>query len=203
MDKEYLNEIWKDINGYEGLYQVSNFGQVKSVSRIDFNGHKIKQRILKCALNKGYLSVVLFKNGIPTNFKIHRLVAKAFLPNPYNLPCVNHKDENKTNNIVLINEDGSIDYEKSNLEWCTHKYNSNYGTRNIKISLNTKGKHFNRRDLSKPILQYDKTGQLLKEWPSASEIQRAIGVNSSAICKCCRNVSSYLSAGGYIWRFVS
>ena len=106
----YDNEIWKDIKGYEGLYQVSNLGRVKS---------ERKNRLLKPRLQKnGYLRVNLYdKNSKRSTKSVHRLVAKAFISNPNNLEFVNHKDENKTNNVV------------SNLEWCTAKYNSNYGTK--------------------------------------------------------------------------
>ena len=104
-----MEEIWKDIKGYEGLYQVSNLGRVKSLK---FG----KERILKPGRKKiGYLIVLLYdNNGICKWFRIHRLVAEAFIPNPNNLPEVNHKDEDKSNNRV------------SNLEWCTRQYNNEY-----------------------------------------------------------------------------
>ena len=130
-----MEEIWKDIENYEGLYQVSNFGKVRSVEReivySDGRVYKYKSSIIKPSYNKrtGYYSTCLRKNGKPKTFRLNRLVAQAFLPNPNNLPSVNHKDENKLNNSVWVNEDGSIDFEKSNLEWCDDKYNSNYGNR--------------------------------------------------------------------------
>lgn len=121
-----MEEFWKDIKGYEGFYQVSNLGRVKSLAKYQKgNGGSIfwrKETILKPANSgRGYLMVVLIKNKKRKSYILHRLVADAFIPNPYNLPQVNHKDENKTNNVV------------SNLEWCDNKYNSNYGTRNIRI----------------------------------------------------------------------
>ena len=121
-----MEEIWKDIVGYEGLYQVSNFGRVKSLAKYKNGngGSKFwrKERILKPAnTGRGYLMVVLIKEKKRTTYILHRLVAQAFIPNPNNLPQINHKDENKTNNVV------------SNLEWCDNKYNSNYGTRNVRI----------------------------------------------------------------------
>lgn len=106
-----MNEIWKDIDGYEGLYQVSNLGRVKS------SKHDI---ILKTYSNRGYHQVQLSKNNIKSNKTIHRLVAQAFIPNPDNKPQVNHIDEDKTNNKV------------SNLEWVTAKENSNHGTLEVK-----------------------------------------------------------------------
>ena len=107
-----MMEEWKEIPGYEGLYEVSNMGNVRNVRR------NTLLRLTKT--NKGYIQVGLSKNGILTVLKVHRLVAQAFLPNPDNLPMINHKDEDKTNNRV------------ENLEWCDHKYNMNYGTRNIR-----------------------------------------------------------------------
>lgn len=113
-------EEWKNIIGYEGLYEVSNKGNVRNVRR---------NKLLKLLKNKyGYIQVYLYKNGIRTVFTVHRLVAKAFIPNPDNLPEVNHKNENPINNSV------------NNLEWCDHKYNSNYGNRTKNI-VNTRVKN--------------------------------------------------------------
>ena len=123
-------EIWRDINSYEGLYQVSNLGNVKRVKAIitdvaqgsirqrEFSSRVLKQSVAGC----GYLSVKLSKDGKVHRFNVHKLVAQAFIPNPDNLPEINHKDENKLNNCV------------DNLEWCTSMYNANYGNRNNLIS---------------------------------------------------------------------
>ena len=117
------NEIWKDIEGYEGLYQVSDLGRVRSLDREDAQGRRIKGTVLAGSLNgKGYLKVSLCRDGDVEGKLIHRLVAEAFLDNPDNFPQVNHKDENKTNNVV------------SNLEWCSALYNNMYGTRNKRIA---------------------------------------------------------------------
>lgn len=119
-----MNELWKDIKDYEGLYQVSNLGNVKSVEKIieasNQYGAKYKclhkERILKPTVNKdGYYRVSLSKNNKVKNYLVHRLVAETFLDNPNNYPCINHKDENKQNNYLI------------NLEFCTVKYNTNYG----------------------------------------------------------------------------
>lgn len=115
MDKE----VWKDVKGYEGYYQVSNLGKVRSLDRVDTLGYHRKGKVLTDNSDKdGYHQVGLFQGGKGKACKVHRLVAQAFLENPDNLPQVNHKDEDKTNNVV------------SNLEWCTAAYNMNYGTRN-------------------------------------------------------------------------
>ena len=112
-------EEWKNVIGYEGLYEVSNKGNVRNVRR---------NTLLKLSkTNDGYIQVHLYKNGIRTGFKVHRLVAEGFLPNPNNLPEVNHKDENPINNSV------------NNLEWCDHKYNVNYGHR-TENAINTRVK---------------------------------------------------------------
>ena len=111
-------EEWKDIAGYEGLYQISNLGRVKSLR----NNKMRKEKILKVKKNTtGYLYLSLYKNNVGKNYLLHRLVAEAFLENPNNYPCINHKDENKEKNNV------------NNLEWCTYLYNSRYGTRTERI----------------------------------------------------------------------
>lgn len=129
-----LVEIWKPIIGYEGIYECSNFGKVKSLS----NCKQRKEKVLKPFVTKGYLQIELNKNGKRKKYYLHRLVAIHFLENPYNLPEVNHKDECKTNNMVWVNEDGSIDYNKSNLEWCSREYNNRYGNRLKKASIRMK-----------------------------------------------------------------
>ena len=108
-------EIWKDIKGYEGKYQISNKGRVKSLGNNKTKKEKIRDGKID---NRGYKRISLCKNGKEKKYSIHRLVAQAFLPNPDNLPVVNHKDENKLNNNV------------ENLEWCTQEYNVNYSGSN-------------------------------------------------------------------------
>lgn len=130
-------EKWVDIEipGLDQKYQVSTMGQIKRLAYdvvsqrngTEYIMHK-NETILKLQ-NQKYQMVMLMVNGKQKSFYVHRLVAQAFIPNPDNLPEVNHKDENKLNNFVFINPDGSVNPEKSNLEWCTHNYNMNYGTR--------------------------------------------------------------------------
>ena len=158
-------EEWRDVPGYEGLYEVSNLGRVRNIKT---------GRILRPLKHAGgYLQVALYKNGTVRTSLINRLVALAFLPNPQNLPQINHKDEDKTNNTV------------DNLEWCDSKYNANYGTRNEKVS--------------KPVLQYDLLGNFIREWPSIMKVERELGIYQGSISMCCLDYRK--SAGGFVWRF--
>ena len=129
-------EEWKNIIGYEGLYEVSDKGNVRNVRR---------NTLLKLQKNQGYIRVALSKNGIKTWLRVHRLVAQAFLPNPDNLPEINHKNEDKTNNRV------------DNLEWCDRKYNNNYGDR-LEKSINTKIKngYVNEENVGLSKKEYEK-----------------------------------------------
>lgn len=114
-------EEWRPIEVYEGLYEVSSYGRVRSVDRYDSRNQFRKGKVLSPGKDKnGYLKVVLHCNGKCKTINVHRLVAQAFIPNPDNLPMINHKDEDKTNNNV------------TNLEWCDVKYNLNYGTARIR-----------------------------------------------------------------------
>lgn len=175
-----MEEVWKDIKGYEGLYQVSNMGRVRSLDRY-VNHNYVNKKLIKSKIRKfstdkdGYKGVTLCKDGIQKTYKVHRLVAEAFLQNPNNLPFINHKDEDKTNNRV------------DNLEWCTHSYNINYGTRNKKVST-----HF-----SKPVLQFTKDGEFIKEYKSVTSAEKQNLINH--ISCCC--LGKLRHAGGYVWRF--
>ena len=174
MEKEY----WRPVVGYEGLYMVSNFGRVKSLNYRQTG----KEAILKTG-RKGrcdkfghrYSSVSLSKNGKVKDKLVHRLVAEAFIPNPNNLPEVNHKDEDKTNNCV------------DNLEWCTGKYNCNYGTRN--------------EGTRRGVEQCSLDGKLIKVWPSISEVFSQLGYSTSHISECCQG--KRIAAYGFIWRYAS
>lgn len=200
--KDYLNEIWRDIKGYEGLYQVSNYGRIKSLDKCkrQWRGGLIfiRGKLLKLhTQGNGYYNIQLFRNGVYEYKYIHRLVAEAFLPNPNNLTCVNHKDENPANNFIWVNEDNTVDTERSNLEWCTQSYNVNYGTRNRRVA----EKQINRGDCSKPILQFSKSGVLLKEYPSIAEATRETGVQGTHIIQVCQMKPKHKTAGGFIWRY--
>lgn len=173
-------EIWKDIKGYEGFYQISNLGRVRSLDRyvnclIGIKALRKGKILTQNYNNKGYKRVSLCKNGKHKNFQVHRLVAEAFIPNPDHLPCINHKDEDKTNNHV------------DNLEWCSVEYNSNYGTAIERRSEKRKV----------PILQYDNQGNFIREWNSASDAYRELGIYQQDISRCCKGIRK--SACGYIW----
>ena len=191
--EDYQNEVWKDIVGYEGLYKVSNIGRVKSLGGhyIFGNGYRdIKEHIVKILTNKfGYLVCYISKNGITKKKFVHRLVGVAFIENTLNLPQINHKDENKKNNFVFVNDNGSVDAKKSNIEWCTNLYNRNYGTRNERAAAAMK----------KPVRQYSVDGVFIKEWDSASDVKRLLGIERNCIYCVCNGEME--SAGGFLWRY--
>ena len=171
-----ISEIWRtavyDDEIYEGLYKVSNLGKILSLNYKRTG----KAELLKPGTDKdGYFQVILYKNGEEKTCKVHRLVAETFLENPENLPEVNHKDENKKNNFVFLNEDGSVDKKRSNLEWKNHIDNCNHGTRNERVA----------KANSKRVLQLSLSGELIREWDSTAECGRN-GFNQSAVAKCCR-----------------
>lgn len=178
------SEIWKDITGYEGLYQVSNLGRVRSLTRkVSVIGKKNSRvfigKIKKDVREKknGYLVVSLFRNGKSKRFFIHRVVANAFLSNPNDLPQVNHKDEDKTNNKV------------SNLEWCDAKYNTNYGSCIEKRIAPQR----------KRISQYTINGTYVQSFASMADVERMFGFNHSAICMCCKDFTK--TTYGYKWKY--
>lgn len=181
-----MEEIWKDIEGFEGLYQVSNWGRVyslggRTMGRMN-NRYKNKPRIIKSYMRNGYEHVLLKKEGKQFHYKIHRLVAIAFIPNPNNYPFVNHKDENKLNNNV------------ENLEWCTAKYNLNYGTHNDRMKM-TKSR--------KPIAQFSLDGHLMAIYLSSREIERLLGIAHGSIDNCCKKKYGYKSSHGYKWEYAT
>lgn len=164
-DQSQSQIIWSDIPNYEGLYQISNTGLVKSF-------YHNKSKILKPGVDRdGYLLVVLCKNTTHTTHKVHRLVAQAFLPNPDNYPQINHKDENKQNNMV------------DNLEWCDNKYNNNYGIKN----------DWNK----KAIIQTTLDGNYIQEWECIQAAAHALNINHSHISQCLHGKRK--QAYGYCW----
>lgn len=210
-----MNEIFVDIVGYEGYYQVSNLGRVKRL----IGQYCTKERILKPTLTKdGYLRISLCNRNNNKRVYIHQIVAQAFLPNPNNHPCINHKDENKQNNFVWVNDDGSVDESKSNLEYCTVNYNNNYGSRNKRIGETCKKiglyekvaqsnkengvykklAEIHKKNCSKPILQYSLDGELITEYESLMEVERN-GFCRQNVTACCQG--KYRYAHDYIWRY--
>ena len=192
-----VEEIWKtavyDDEVYEGLYKVSNLGRILS---LNYNGTG-KAKLMKPNKNKGgYFRVGLWKNGKQKKYFVHQLVATAFLENPENKPYINHKiegDEGKTMNMVIFNEDGTIDKKRTTIEWCTAKENNDYGTHNER---NAKARINGKR--SKKVLQFTLDGKFIREWPSVAECERN-GFNHSAVCNCCKG--KHKSHKGFLWRY--
>ena len=199
-----MKEIWKDIKGYEGIYKVSNLGRVKSLDRIDSNNHPLKGVILKPYIsNSGYLLVGLYKQQKRDRKLLHRLVAEAFIPNPDNKPEIDHINTDKTDNTVFLNEDGSVNYDKTNLRWTTRKENINNPLTKTKMQINalkpSKGKYGKKHHRSKPIIQYDKDGNFIREWDCANDVERVLGISNKHIGSVC--VGKRKSCGGYIWKY--
>jgi hypothetical protein len=182
-----MEELWRPIPNYEGYYEASNLGRIRSVYRY--------KRVLKPMIsNTGYERVDLFKNRHRKQYSVHRLVAITFVDNPDNKPFVNHRDENKINNCA------------DNLEWVTHVENCRYGTA---IERRTKHFDYSKRKInnagqieacSKPIAQYTKDGRFVRNWKSASECARKNGWQISNIRRCCKK--EYATAYGFVFREV-
>ena len=171
-----MDEIWKDIEGYEGLYQVSNLGRIKSLQKWK-RASCPDEYILKPSENNcGYYQVMLYRHTKKKKFLIHRIVAQAFVPNPDNLPHINHIDENKTNNCA------------DNLEWCTPRYNNCYGTAKFRAMLT----------IGKPVEQRLVNGQLLAIYITPTIAEQITGISRKEISACIRG--DICSAGGFIWK---
>lgn len=186
-------EIWKDVFGYEGLYQISNFGNLKSMDKIAINprygNQKLNGKTISTHKNKktGYISCKIYKGSGAKTVKIHRLVAQSFIPNPYNKPQVNHKNGVKSDNNV------------KNLEWVTARENQIHA---YKIGLKRKlmlGVMGYDNNCSKQVLQYSKDGKFIREFGSQLEANRETGVYNTNISSCCLGMAK--TAGGYIWKF--
>lgn len=184
-----MKEEWKQCVGFEPFYEVSNTGRVRSIAVWSDK----YQRIIKRPVSKekriettkdGYKRVLLCYYGKHHHCAVHRLVAQAFIPNPDKLPCINHKDETPSNNNV------------ENLEWCSYKYNSNYGTLPQRISRRMITNH----PKMKTVYQYELDGTFITAYPSANEASRSIGtVCGDMITRACRGKAK--TAGGYRWSY--
>lgn len=192
MMSDIIQEIWRDVPGWEGVYQISSKGRIKS-----FKVCPSGKIMSLCNQTGDYIRFVLQKHG--RNKKtvlVHRLVAKVFIPNPLNLPVVNHKDGNKQNNSV------------SNLEWCTNSYNVRHSMKNHPMQ-HIAMVYYNKFERPKSIVQIDKNGNILGVYGSAKMAQVSTGVCSRNILQVA-NRTPYNSkgkirktAGGYVWRFES
>jgi hypothetical protein len=168
-------EIWKDIKGYEGLYQVSNLGNVKSLK---YNQQNIVKELELVKTTKGYRTVNLKGKVI----LVHRLVAETFVPNPENKKIINHINGIKNDNRAM------------NLEWCTPSENTQHAYRTgLKVATSN--------HLKKKINQYDKNMKYLKTWQSTKEIEKNLGIYHSNISNCCKKKKHHNTAGGYVWRY--
>ena len=178
-----MEEIWKDIKGFEGLYQISNYGSVKALKCKEKEGRgnwRKKDKIIKQSEDKkGYLRVRIYKNSVLYTKKVHRLVAIAFIENPEKKSQVNHIDENKKNNNA------------NNLEWCDNKYNCNYGTRTKRATKS----NINKETTSVPVLCIE-TNII---YPSINEAIRKTGATN--IFYCC--IGKRKTAGGYHWKYAT
>lgn len=165
-----MKQVWKPIKGYENLYEVSNLGEVRSLC-----GRYGANRILKqCRGSRGYMLVTLCDKGKQKTVNVHRLVADAFVPNPDSLPCVNHKDEDRTNNCA------------SNLEWCSYYHNNVYGSRLTKSAMK----------IGRPVRCVE-TGVI---YSSSRAAHKETGVRQSGISLCCNG--KLKTSGGFHWEFV-
>ncbi len=171
-------EVWKDVPNFEGLYRVSNTGKVKSFAKSNKYATQPIHLLNPTINNNGYAQVTFYKDCKRSKFSVHRLVAELFIPNPDNLPCINHKDENKLNNSV------------DNLEWCTVAYNNAYGTARIR--------GIDKR--SKPVEQLTYDGKVIAVYRSAKIASEIVGIEKNTITSA---ILGNHQSEGYYWRYSS
>lgn len=171
------HETWKTVKGYEGLYEVSSFGNVRNVN---------SGRVLNpCRYRTGYLSVMLYKDKKPKRFLIHRLVAISFLDNSNNYEFVNHLDEDKANNNV------------ENLEWCSREHNMRHGTVSARIS--EKRGHDSRK--GRPVAQIGENGEIIKTFKSIASAARETCTARTSIWECCNGI--HIKANDSRWSYLT
>ena len=176
-----MDEIWKDVVGYEGLYQVSNLGNVKS---LNWRGHGVCKNLTPKLQNSGRYAVQLAQGGKTKYFLIHRIVATAFIPNPHGFNEINHIDENPLNNCA------------SNLEWCDHLYNVRSYFKNHPDHRRQKGKRINLK-----VEQLTLNGEVVRLWENSRTIFTQTGMSDWSISECCRGKRK--TAYGYKWRYAN
>lgn len=177
-------EEWRPVVGYEGLYEVSDWGNVRS---LNYNKTGQVRELSKVNGKNNYLVVCLHKEGKQKEGKIHRLVAEAFIPNPDNKPCIDHINGNNQDNVVF------------NLRWATAAENTNNPITKARMKGIQNGRQKNRPDMSKKVYQYDSDWNFIAEYPSASEAGRILGCHFDTISKACRGVRN--CALGYNWTY--
>lgn len=187
-----MTEEWRDIRGYEGLYQVSNHGNIRKLRFI--NNITNKEKIFPITpqvINSGYEKVVLYKNGKYKNRTVHRIVAETFLEKDSEKKFVNHKDGDKRNNCV------------ENLEWCTKSENMKHAFKTGLAKAHSKGKYGANNAKAIPVEMLDKnTGEILMTFGSLIDAAKYIGIDKSChICSCCKG--KLKSAYGYSWRYTT
>ena len=186
-----MQEFWRDIKGYEGKYQISNLGRIKSLY---FKNKQVKvqrEKILKPQFDGNYYFIMLSINNKRKIHFIHRLIAMTFIPNKNNYACVNHINGIKTDNRI------------ENLEWCSHSQNTKHA---YKIGLINVGKGKDNYNYNKPgnrrkkVIQYDENGNVIKVWEHAKDIEEELKINANKIRKCCRENKKMV--GGFKWEYM-
>jgi hypothetical protein len=193
-----MEEVWKDIEGFEGLYEISSLGRIRTIPHNVDHGKRtrvVSKRILKIGVkSNGYQHIKIYKDTKQYTYYIHRLVAMAFLSNPNGWSDVNHKNGIKSDNRV------------ENLEWCSRSANQLHSSRVLKNKIGCYGKgHLSPHSI--PIIQYTLNNEYIKEWASATEVQRELGIKESNIRKCLYTLyhnpltKRQYTAGGFKWRY--
>ena len=188
---ENQKEVWKDVIGYEGLYQISNLGRIKSLKRTvkKSNGSTkfVREKIIKKKTNYGYENVALSKNGIVSTKKVHRIIAEVFIPNPENKKTINHKNGIRNDNRI------------ENIEWSTYSENNFHAYRVLHKKPPHRGRDGYQSTRGIPVLQLTKNGEFVKEYGSANLASELLGLNHSNISSVCRGERKY--CGGFIWKY--